>query len=1114
MTDQGSIWCYFSKIENGFVKCNYCSFVQKANSTGSTSNYVRHLENKHKDHYATRNRAIAKKRLAKERAVASVPCSDVSSLEASSSGGIKRSRTISTELPRIQDMDPAAIPENIICCICSASVKYVDLESHLAVLHFNSDPYQCDYDCNNPPSRFPTEAAIKEHMRVEHGTSDFSYRVWSNPEIDRAKENISNCVTQSVQNTLRFPETRVVSGMTLPTTYEMPQSRKRASTSAVTNIMAHGAAPPVILNGKSTISQLPATYEMLQNRNAAVQTPISAQPDESTRPKLITVTRTPTYQFDTTYEMPQSNIVVVRTPTLPPESVRPASASHSKNSEVEVVTLESDEELDVKPDDLRRSEFSQSDNSFPQLIPTKQAGTTYEKPQSCNAVIQTPISAPPHESAKRKLVTVTRAGNTTTYQLDTTEQMSQISNAVVQTSEYQKYRDMLNDRVTDFPPTFSASSVQVERNLDQVYSEDNVYSAKNSNARTRSNTELSTTLENGEFGRRSGATKDYDRNVVYPLNSNQGAKATALVDSTRPKELIQCRECRMWMLKKLGTAKTHINGMHLHLPLYKCSECNIEYDIYAHAIKHRKEGNIQWRETFIGEEHFIKDHPDKEKHWDMLNDRLKEFFPTFLASPAKLKRNLNFEKRVLGAVKIELDTELSSGPDLNPTSYAPGTSSSHGPSTSSGLSFTPPIKAEPEEVNEQAGTPYASIDEAIEKLLEKIQTAPEKDVSLAKFNRRFCRACRLNISCIQSKPEMYNHINLKHTRYPLYECAACKKTFHDYLCIDSTISKHIYECHYGDMSLIRDNRAEYDERLKQECIECFGMTSDFEPGTSLSNGPSTNSSSVHNVTPEVKTEPEAIIEQAEDFFPRTPDSEQGTSSNDGPIQPTPEKAVLPAKINLLFCRGCLVNVDGIPSMSTMYNHVNLSHTHYPLYECTACQKTFHDYEMSRTILNHVNEVHSSGRRTPIRDNRPMYEKQLLKRSIELFGLTQDSEPGTSSSHKQPTSHSKGAGKLIGSDFSKYDLLTKPKYMTCGGCQTVIGITTKPMVYSHINARHARFPIWECAACGKTYYDYCGGNMAKHNNAEHNGDKSLIRDNRSKYAQQLERKCIELFGMVL
>lgn len=65
--------------------------------------------------------------------------------------------------------------------------------------------------------------------------------------------------------------------------------------------------------------------------------------------------------------------------------------------------------------------------------------------------------------------------------------------------------------------------------------------------------------ENGEVERPSGATKEQDRNCVRPLVSNKGAKV--LVENARPKELIQCRECRLWMVKKLGVAKTHINGM-------------------------------------------------------------------------------------------------------------------------------------------------------------------------------------------------------------------------------------------------------------------------------------------------------------------------------------------------------------------------------------------------------------------------------------------------------------------------------------------------------------------------------------------------------------------------
>ncbi|KAI1715135.1 hypothetical protein Ddc_11167 [Ditylenchus destructor] len=149
----------------------------------------------------------------------------------------------------------------------------------------------------------------------------------------------------------------------------------------------------------------------------------------------------------------------------------------------------------------------------------------------------------------------------------------------------------------------------------------------------------------------------------------------------------------------------------------------------------------------------------------------------------------------------------------------------------------------------------------------------------------------------------------------------------------------------------------------------------------------------------------------------------------------------------------------------------------------------------------------------IQDNRTKYDKQLMKRSRELFGLTQDSEPGTSSSHGPRTSQSKGRRKLIGSDSNKYDLLTKTRYKACGGCQELIGIYAKPMLYSHINVRHARFPVWECAACGKAYYEYVGSAISRHVNDQHDGDRSLIRDNRSKYAQHLKRKCVEFFGMI-
>lgn len=39
----------------------------------------------------------------------------------------------------------------------------------------------------------------------------------------------------------------------------------------------------------------------------------------------------------------------------------------------------------------------------------------------------------------------------------------------------------------------------------------------------------------------------------------------------------------------------------------------------------------------------IKEHPDKKKHWDMLDDRIKEFFPTFFGLPDKVKFDIIFK---------------------------------------------------------------------------------------------------------------------------------------------------------------------------------------------------------------------------------------------------------------------------------------------------------------------------------------------------------------------------------------------------------------------------------------------------------------------------------------
>ncbi|KAI1711631.1 hypothetical protein DdX_10093 [Ditylenchus destructor] len=1055
-------------------------------------------------------------------------------------------------------MNPVVIPENIVCCICSASVKFADLESHLAVLHFNSDPYQCDQcdnNCDNSPSRFPTEAAIKEHMREKHKNRDFSYRVWSNPEIDRARENISNCMAQSMQNAL-----------------------KCARTSAMPNTTVSAQPVAVILNGKPTIVQLPTTYEMPQSCNAVVQTPISAPPPEIVKPKLVSITRagnTRTYQLDAAGQISKINNAIVPTPiSAPPsESAKrkmisvtgedntatykfhetaqssaiahtpvPAPANVSANQKVmnaAVTNGAANETTELTPelrnalenlskrksqrrakrkkawddssDEILKSLFSRNRKQ----LPTSNAestdtvlDTTEQISQSSNTSVQTPISVPPSETVWPKLVTVTGAPMNEEPQLtpsktsenhpsnnaepkskpnskievikiesddeldvkpdlrrsefsqDDSEPMDRLLENTEQFSRYalrprvrgiankrckegeederksddlQKGKRKLTQKKMIRPsednlvqcascyalvknwlwnkkmhinemhlkrPTYMChicsqkfyhnSSCEVEEHLLQVHGvsekdteryildqsisqwkrlnqrvreffpitpgnkpkqsvtterrviEAELPSAAENQTRSSESTSSESEAESSESEAQSNEPNELEcqachqwlpkklevikthingvhlhfpvytctkcksdcssyimarqhvtlmhpglvfrRTMIkdhkdrdwhwYKLddhiteffptfftspahlrkyNSNRKrppaiikkVKLTKVVDNAPPKELIQCLKCQQWLEKRFDYLKTHVNVMHVHFPLYKCG-CHNEYESYNLAIKHANETHGVAGRSYSKVD-MIKEHPDKKKHWDMLDDRIKEFFPTFFGLPDKLEQSPNIEKRVLDAEKTQPGS--SSCPVLNAVSN---------PKSVTNSDIALKIKAEPEENNEQAEKSYSSIDEVINKVIqpdtEENRTESQTDTYL------FCRGCKRNLIGVYAKPMMFNHINVRHSRYPLYECSACQKRFYDYFA--NTITKHMIIYHDGDTSLIQDNRADYDEQLEERCIELFGTVLDSEPGTSSSHGPSSDSNSVPVFTPEIKTEPIAVRKPA------------------------------------------------------------------------------------------------------------------------------------------------------------------------------------------------------------------------------------------------------------
>uniref|UniRef100_A0A915D864 C2H2-type domain-containing protein n=1 Tax=Ditylenchus dipsaci TaxID=166011 RepID=A0A915D864_9BILA len=58
------------------------------------------------------------------------------------------------------------------CCVCSdnSSLNANELEAHIAAVHYDCTPYECDH-CKY--SKFPTEYAVRRHFEVDHGLFEY-----------------------------------------------------------------------------------------------------------------------------------------------------------------------------------------------------------------------------------------------------------------------------------------------------------------------------------------------------------------------------------------------------------------------------------------------------------------------------------------------------------------------------------------------------------------------------------------------------------------------------------------------------------------------------------------------------------------------------------------------------------------------------------------------------------------------------------------------------------------------------------------------------------------------------------------------------------------------------
>ncbi|KAK0412181.1 hypothetical protein QR680_006076 [Steinernema hermaphroditum] len=85
---------------------------------------------------------------------------------------------------------------------------------------------------------------------------------------------------------------------------------------------------------------------------------------------------------------------------------------------------------------------------------------------------------------------------------------------------------------------------------------------------------------------------------------------------------------------------------------------------------------------------------------------------------------------------------------------------------------------------------------------------------------------------------------------------------------------------------------------------------------------------------------------------------------------------------------------------------------------------------------------------------------------------------------------------------------KIELMPCLECGNMTTAQRTSFAY-HVNTRHLRREIFRCLGCNKTWLTIARSDIAKHVKAAHNGDESLIEDNRDKYndeIRQMVKKC--------
>ncbi|KAE9420611.1 hypothetical protein Angca_001928 [Angiostrongylus cantonensis] len=224
------------------------------------------------------------------------------------------------------------------------------------------------------------------------------------------------------------------------------------------------------------------------------------------------------------------------------------------------------------------------------------------------------------------------------------------------------------------------------------------------------------------------------------------------------------------------------------------------------------------------------------------------------------------------------------------------------------------------------------------------------------------------------------------------------------------------------------------------------------------------------------------------------------------------------------CVECNASSPKFPTAEELEIHIASDHLNYCPYECERCR--FAKFPTEYALISHCKNDH---------ELKEFFVSYLLISHVSNYGsnFTSTSNPSSALAELSPMDFASDAmssgmdfAALIGegeelirkvsyvvssdecyvcsffSDECELSFFFQPKdAVICQICGLKVSNQRSSLVY-HANTKHIKLNLYQCAVCHKTWQTIAKSDVLKHVKAIHNGDESMIIDNRKRLGYQL------------